>query len=59
MTLSDRINDYVARSRVGKYFQLEHSGARRERKGTKFMTEIRAGLTTFFAMVNKIKLLST
>lgn len=54
MTWTDRINDYVARSRVGKYFQLEHSGARRERKGTKFLTEIRAGLTTFFAMV-KIK----
>lgn len=50
MSWSDRVNDYVARSRVGKYFQLEHSGARRERKGTKFLTEIRAGLTTFFAM---------
>ncbi|CEI88219.1 Putative Nucleoside transporter [Rhizopus microsporus] len=50
MTWVDRLNDYVAHSRVGKYFQLDHSGARRERKGTKFTTEIRAGLTTFFAM---------
>ncbi|KAI7888239.1 permease family-domain-containing protein [Mucor mucedo] len=50
MVWSDRVNDYVAQSKVGKYFQLEHSGARRERKGTKFLTEIRAGLTTFFAM---------
>jgi hypothetical protein len=50
----DRVNDTVARSRVGKFFQLENSGAKRERRGTKFVTEIRAGLTTFFAMV-KIK----
>ncbi|GAA5817496.1 hypothetical protein MFLAVUS_011044 [Mucor flavus] len=50
MAWSDKINDYVAHSKAGKYFQLEHSGARRERKGTKFLTEIRAGLTTFFAM---------
>lgn len=48
----DSVNDAVAHSPVGKYFQLDGSGARRERKGTKFMTEIRAGLTTFFAMVN-------
>ncbi|KAI8061884.1 permease family-domain-containing protein [Gilbertella persicaria] len=50
MTWADTVNDYVAHSFVGKYFQLDNSGARRERKGTKFLTEIRAGLTTFFAM---------
>ncbi|KAG1143936.1 hypothetical protein G6F37_004379 [Rhizopus arrhizus] len=50
MSWIDRLNDYVAHSRVGKYFQLDNSGARRERKGTKFTTEIRAGFTTFFAM---------
>ncbi|CAO0791886.1 unnamed protein product [Mucor circinelloides] len=50
MTWVDRVNDFVAHSRVGKFFQLDGSGARRERKGTRFMTEIRAGLTTFFAM---------
>lgn len=59
MTWADKVNDYVAHSRVGKYFQLEHSGHRRERKGTKFLTEIRAGLTTFFAMVNNLTLLKT
>lgn len=50
MAWSDKVNDYVAHSRVGKYFQLDHSGHRRERKGTKFITEIRAGITIFFAM---------
>jgi AGZA family xanthine/uracil permease-like MFS transporter len=51
MTYTDKLNDYVAHSRVGKFFQLDNSGAKRERKGTRFTTEIRAGLTTFFAMV--------
>lgn len=50
MAWSDKVNDYVAHSKVGKYFQLDHSGHRRERKGTKFITEIRAGITIFFAM---------
>lgn len=50
--LSERINNAVAGSRVGRFFQLEGSGAYREREGTRFLTEIRAGLTTFFAMVN-------
>ncbi|KAI8376328.1 permease family-domain-containing protein [Radiomyces spectabilis] len=45
-----RLDDAVARSRVGKHFQLEGSGHKKERKGTRFSTEIRAGLTTFFAM---------
>lgn len=47
----EKINDRVARSVVGKYFQLEYSGHRRERKGTRFFTELRAGVTIFFAMV--------
>ncbi|KAI8982109.1 permease family-domain-containing protein [Mycotypha africana] len=47
---AERINNAVARSRIGKHFQLEGSGHRRERKGTRFLTEIRAGLTVFFAM---------
>ncbi|KAI8358575.1 permease family-domain-containing protein [Blakeslea trispora] len=50
MSWVDRLNDYVARTRFGRYFQLEHSGHKRERKGTKFSTELRAGLTIFFAM---------
>ncbi|KAI9249458.1 permease family-domain-containing protein [Phascolomyces articulosus] len=46
----DTVNTKVATSRVGRYFQLDGSGAYRERKGTRFMTELRAGATTFFAM---------
>ncbi|PGH20391.1 hypothetical protein AJ80_03536 [Polytolypa hystricis UAMH7299] len=45
-----KINDAVARSVVGRRFRLEGSGHRHERKGTRFLTEVRAGLTTFFAM---------
>ncbi|KAG0316692.1 hypothetical protein BGZ97_006474 [Linnemannia gamsii] len=50
MTFFDRLNHNVATSGIGKYFRLEGSGARRERAGSKFTTEIRAGLTTFVAM---------
>ncbi|KAF9902785.1 hypothetical protein EC991_004557 [Linnemannia zychae] len=50
MTFFDRLNHSVATSSVGKYFRLEGSGARRERAGSKFTTELRAGLTTFVAM---------
>ncbi|KAI8065186.1 permease family-domain-containing protein [Gongronella butleri] len=50
MRFFDSLNQKVAHSPVGRYFQLEGSGAYRERKGTLFTTEIRAGLTTFFAM---------
>ncbi|KAI8394011.1 permease family-domain-containing protein [Radiomyces spectabilis] len=46
----DKLNDRVAHSVIGKYFQLDNSGARRERKGTRFTKEIRAGCTIFFAM---------
>ncbi|KAH0609903.1 uncharacterized protein H6S33_012449 [Morchella sextelata] len=50
MTWVERFNRRVATSPVGKYFQLEFSGHRKERKGSRFFTEIRAGLATFFAM---------
>ncbi|KAK2591464.1 hypothetical protein QQS21_010840 [Conoideocrella luteorostrata] len=43
-------NAKVARSVVGKWFRLDGSGHSRERKGSNFTTEIRAGLTTFFAV---------
>ena len=52
MTWADTVNTKVAQSYVGRYFQLEGSGAYRERKNTRFLTELRAGLTTFFAMVH-------
>ncbi|KAI8337573.1 permease family-domain-containing protein [Chlamydoabsidia padenii] len=50
MAWANRINTAVAHSFIGRHFQLEGSGAYRERKGTRFLTELRAGLTIFFAM---------
>ncbi|KUJ19859.1 uncharacterized protein LY89DRAFT_682698 [Mollisia scopiformis] len=46
----ERTNMAVAKSVVGRRFRLEYSGHRQERKGTRFLTEVRAGLATFFAM---------
>ncbi|KAI0020600.1 permease family-domain-containing protein [Xylariomycetidae sp. FL0641] len=43
-------NARIARSAVGRYFQLDGSGHPKERKGSFFTTEIRAGLAGFFAM---------
>ncbi|KAK0436458.1 permease family-domain-containing protein [Armillaria borealis] len=40
----------VADSFVGRWFKLEGSGHPRERVGSRFTTEIRAGLTTWAAM---------
>lgn len=40
----------VARSFIGRRFRLEFSGHQLERKGSRFLTEVRAGLATFFAM---------
>ncbi|KAK9326231.1 xanthine/uracil permease [Lipomyces orientalis] len=53
LKLNDRIhslNVWVARTGFGKWHRLEGSGAKRERIGSTFTTEIRAGLATFFAM---------
>ncbi|KAI3327395.1 purine transporter [Xylariaceae sp. AK1471] len=50
MTLAQTINEKVARSAVGRWFKLEGSGHRKERKGSLFTTEIRAGISAFFAM---------
>lgn len=46
----EKTNMAVAKSAVGYRFRLEFSGHRYERKGSRFLTEIRAGLATFFAM---------
>jgi len=46
----DRLNKSIAHSAVGRYFRLDGSGARRERIGSTFTTEMRAGLTTFVTM---------
>ncbi|KAE9379611.1 xanthine/uracil permease family protein-like protein [Stipitochalara longipes BDJ] len=40
----------VSKSTFGRVFRLDGSGHPKERKGSKFLTEIRAGLTTFFTM---------
>ncbi|TVY37109.1 putative xanthine/uracil permease [Lachnellula occidentalis] len=45
-----RINDAVADSFVGRRFRLQGSGHPRTRENARFLTEIRAGLATFFAM---------
>ncbi|KIW00031.1 uncharacterized protein PV09_08383 [Verruconis gallopava] len=45
-----KINAAVARSKIGYYFRLDGSGHPKERKGSYFFTELRAGLATFFAM---------
>ncbi|KAI0641787.1 permease family-domain-containing protein [Trametes meyenii] len=46
----DRLNAVIADSFVGRYFRLEGSGHPKEREGSRFTTEIRAGLTTWAAM---------
>ncbi|KZF20951.1 hypothetical protein L228DRAFT_223084 [Xylona heveae TC161] len=57
--IAEKVNLAVARSFVGKRFRLEHSGHRKERKGSRFLTEIRAGLATFFAMAYIISVNAT
>ncbi|KAI9463885.1 permease family-domain-containing protein [Boletus coccyginus] len=50
LTFADRLNAQVADSVVGRWFLLEGSGHPRERDGSRFMTDIRAGFTTWAAM---------
>ncbi|CZR67389.1 related to purine transporter azgA [Phialocephala subalpina] len=44
------LDDRISRSTFGRVFRLDGSGHPKERKGSRFVTEIRAGLTTFFTM---------
>ncbi|KAF2706888.1 hypothetical protein K504DRAFT_69750 [Pleomassaria siparia CBS 279.74] len=46
----DSFNGAVGKSTFGRIFRLQGCGHDREIKNTKFTTEIRAGLTTFFTM---------
>ncbi|ATY62179.1 Xanthine uracil vitamin C permease [Cordyceps militaris] len=46
----ENTNARVAKSFVGRWFRLDGCGHPRERKGSYFLTEMRAGVTTFFAM---------
>lgn len=50
MTWAERFNRKVAQSAFGRWFRLEYSGSPKERKNSRFLTEVRAGLATFFAM---------
>ncbi|KAI0699499.1 xanthine/uracil permease [Cerioporus squamosus] len=50
VSFTDRLNAQVADSFVGRYFRLEGSGHPKEREGSRFLTEIRAGITTWAAM---------
>ncbi|KAF2463177.1 uncharacterized protein BDR25DRAFT_337990 [Lindgomyces ingoldianus] len=43
-------NEAVGSSTFGRIFRLEGSGHEKEIKNTRFTTEVRAGLTTFFTM---------
>ncbi|KAI0008669.1 hypothetical protein F4779DRAFT_628359 [Xylariaceae sp. FL0662B] len=43
-------NARIAKSPVGRWFRLEGSGHSKERKGSFFFTELRAGIAAFFAM---------
>ncbi|OCT53885.1 putative xanthine/uracil permease [Cladophialophora carrionii] len=44
------INDYVAKSTFGRVFRLQGCGHEKEIQGTTFLTELRAGVTTFATM---------
>ncbi|KAH9959297.1 permease family-domain-containing protein [Russula dissimulans] len=46
----DQVDAFVSHSFVGRWFKLEGSGVPDERRGSRFLTEIRAGLTTWAAM---------
>ncbi|KAF2401565.1 hypothetical protein EJ06DRAFT_475880 [Trichodelitschia bisporula] len=59
MTWVHRFNERVAKSSVGHYFRLDGSGHPKERKGSYFFTEMRAGLATFFAMAYIISVNAT
>ncbi|KIJ67206.1 hypothetical protein HYDPIDRAFT_186086 [Hydnomerulius pinastri MD-312] len=50
LTFADRLNARVADSAIGRWFRLEGSGHAREREGSRFMTDVRAGFTTWAAM---------
>ncbi|GAD94411.1 hypothetical protein UREG_07549 [Paecilomyces variotii No. 5] len=56
---TERLDRAVAASPFGRRFRLDRSGHRRERKGSRFSTEIRAGLATFFAMAYIISVNAT
>ncbi|TVY17300.1 putative xanthine/uracil permease [Lachnellula arida] len=59
VSFTTRLNDAVAGSIVGRRFRLQGSGHIKTRENSRFLTEIRAGLTTFFAMAYVISVNAT
>ncbi|KAG2175498.1 hypothetical protein INT43_001145 [Umbelopsis isabellina] len=59
MTWTETVNNRVANSFFGRHFQLEGSGSKKERPGSRFLTELRGGLATFVAMAYIISVNST
>ena len=59
MGFTTKINEAVAKSIVGRWFRLDGSGHPKARPNSRFLTEIRAGLATFFAMAYIISVWSS
>ncbi|TVY24335.1 putative xanthine/uracil permease [Lachnellula hyalina] len=59
VSFTTKLNDAVAGSIVGRRFRLQGSGHIKTRKNARFLTEIRAGLATFFAMAYIISVNAT
>ncbi|KAF2419998.1 hypothetical protein EJ08DRAFT_598659 [Tothia fuscella] len=55
----DQVDDFIGRSTFGRIFRLEGCGHEKEIKNTRFLREIRAGITTFFTMAYIISVNST
>jgi adenine/guanine/hypoxanthine permease len=49
-SMIDGLNEFIGQSTFGRVFRLDGSGHEKEIKGTRFTTELRAGITTFFTM---------
>ncbi|PFH49531.1 hypothetical protein AMATHDRAFT_62986 [Amanita thiersii Skay4041] len=59
MRYMEQLNDRVADSLVGRWFLLDGCGKPKTRTGSRFTTEVRAGLTTWAAMAYIISVNAT
>ena len=59
MSRISKLNHYIAVSPIGKYFRLDGSSSPLSREGTKFTTEVRAGIATFITMAYIISVNAT
>ncbi|GBB85696.1 hypothetical protein RclHR1_12180005 [Rhizophagus clarus] len=55
----NKLNQFIAVSPIGRYFKLDGSSSPLSREGTKFTTEVRAGIATFVTMAYIISVNST